>query len=368
MTVSDIERIMEDWAPLWTAWDRDHVGLQLGRRNQRVSKVMVALEVTDGIVEEAIRRKIDLLVTHHPPFFHPVTSVIDADQTGNHILTLAQHNIAVYSSHTNLDSARGGVSFALARALGIRNARMLQPLEGKLSKIIVFAPATHVEQIAARMSANGAGTIGDYEACSFRTEGIGTFKGTADSRPFLGKKASYEHAKEVRLEMVTPSARVADVVQGIKEVHPYEEVAYDVYPVATPSVNFGMGAIGSLARETTLRAFLRTCKRSLGAAALRYTGTDRQNVRTVAVCGGSGSDLLGAAVRAGADVFVTADVRYHTFHAAQGRIALVDAGHWETEHCVLEPVRKRLLEATQRLNQRVFITLAHTSTNPVQSI
>jgi len=368
MTVADVEHIIEEWAPRWVAWERDNVGLQIGRRNQQVRKIMLALEVTEGVVHEAIRKKADLLFTHHPPLFHPASSLTDADQTGSNILTLAENKIAVYSAHTNLDFTRNGVSFALAETLGLKKAKFLSPLEGKLSKVVVFVPPTHVEQVAKKMSDSGAGVIGDYHSCSFRIDGTGTFEGTETSRPYIGRRQSFERVKEVRLEMIAPTARVPSVIQAIKNVHPYEEVAYDVYPVNTPSANYGVGAFGELDRVVTLQAFLRKCKQVLSVQSLRYTGNSTQKVRTAAVCGGSGSDLLEAAIRAKADVFVTADVRYHTFHAAHGRIALVDAGHWETEHVVLEPARRKLQDAARRLNQRISVTVAQTPTNPVQSL
>ncbi len=368
MTVADVEQIVEGWAPRWTAWDKDNVGLQLGRHEQRVSNIMIALEITHGVVDEAIKKKTDLIITHHPPLFHQASSITDADDTGRNLLTLAENRIAVYSSHTNLDITRNGVSFVLAQTLGLQEIQFLSPLEGKLSKIVVFVPATHVEQVAKEMSEAGAGTIGNYDSCSFRVEGTGTYKGTAESNPVIGERGSFTRVKEVRIEMVSPTTCVRAIVQAIMKVHPYEQVAYDVYPVNTPSANFGMGAIGVLSRPMTLLSFLRRCKQTLNAQAIRYSGNTSQRVRTIAVCGGSGSELLDTAIRTNADVFVTADVRYHTFHSAGDRIALVDAGHWETEHGILKPLRQRLRYAARQLNQNVTITLTKVSTNPVQSI
>jgi hypothetical protein len=260
------------------------------------------------------------------------------------------------------------VSFVLAETLGIAKIRFLSPLEGKLSKIVVFVPATHVELVAKEMSEAGAGIIGDYQSCSFRVEGTGTYKGTSGTNPYVGKQESFERVKEVRLEMVAPTDSVRSIVEAIKKIHPYEEAAYDVYPVSTPSANFGMGAIGILNREITLQSFLRRTKQKLGAGSIRYAGNPPQKVKTIAVCGGSGSDLLEIAIRAKADVFVTADVRYHTFHSAFGRIALVDAGHWETEHGILQHLQKRLSDAAYDMKQKVSITLAQISTNPVHSV
>ncbi len=368
MTVADIEKVMEGWAPVWTAWNHDNVGLQLGERARRVSKILLALEITDGVVREAIRKKIDLIVTHHPPLFHPLSSLTDATPSGRNLLALTQRNIAVYSAHTNLDAARDGVSFALARLLGLREVTFLAPLKDTLVKIVVFVPSSHAERVSREMSAAGAGIIGQYDSCSFRVRGQGTFRGGAQSNPRAGKRGVLETVDETRLEMIAPKAEVDRIVRAVKNVHPYEEVAYDILPVSTPSANFGMGAIGHLDRAVPLSSFLRTTKRVLHAERIRYVGTPRTNIRTVAVCGGSGSELLDTAIRAGADAFVTADVRYHAFHDAVGRIALVDAGHYETEHGILEPLRQKLNEAARQSNQKVSVALTQSLTNPIRSI
>lgn len=365
MTVADVEHIVEQWAPKWAAWDHDNVGLQLGSRSQRVSKILVALELTDQVVSEAIRKKIDLILTHHPPLFRPPSSITDSDHTGKNILALANRGIAVYSAHTNLDFTTDGVSFVLAKKLGLQNVRFLSPLEEKLAKIVVFVPSSHIERVAKEMSEAGAGIIGNYDSCSFRVSGTGMFRGNDNSNPSRGKKESVERVDEERLEMIAPRAQVDSIVLAMKKIHPYEEVAYDTYPVTTKSANFGMGAIGILRKKITLGSFLQTTKRVLRAESLRYTGNLQHTVKTIAVCGGSGSDLLQTALNARADVFVTADVRYHTFHSATGRIVLVDAGHWETEHGILEPLRRRLIDGAQQSKNKVSVSLTRISTNPV---
>ncbi|HTP14194.1 MAG TPA: Nif3-like dinuclear metal center hexameric protein [Bacteroidota bacterium] len=368
MTVGDIERVVEQWAPAWTAWERDNVGLQIGERTRQVNKILLALELTDGVVREAVKKKIDLIVTHHPPLFRPLASLTDSTQTGKNLLALARQNIAVYSAHTNLDAARDGVSFALARTLGLLDVGFLAPLENSLVKIVVFVPSSHVERLSAEMAEAGAGIIGRYDSCSFRTRGTGTFRGGPQTNPWSGKRGVLETVDETRLEMIAPKARVDAILLSIRRVHPYEEVAYDVIPVSTPNSNYGMGALGHLGQPVSLSSFLRSAKRALHAERLRFVGDPRMNIKIVAVCGGSGSDLVDRAIRAGADVFITADVRYHTFHAAAGRIALVDAGHWETEHGVLEPLQRKLAEAVRRSKHKVSIVLAQSLTNPIRSI
>ncbi|HLF20350.1 MAG TPA: Nif3-like dinuclear metal center hexameric protein, partial [Bacteroidota bacterium] len=306
MNVENVARIIESWAPTWVAWERDNVGLQVGNRNWKVSRILVALDVTDRIVREAVSRKADLIVSHHPLFFRPPSNITASDDVGSLVLSLAQKRIALYSAHTNLDFTKDGVSFALARKLGLSNIRFLVPLKGLLSKIVVFVPPDYTDRVAEAMSQAGAGIVGEYELCSFRSRGTGTFRGSAKSNPFLGTAGQFETADEIRLEMIAPRAQVNSVVEAMRAVHPYDEVAYDMYPVDNPSANFGSGAIGELPRAQTLGTFLKSAKKALRAESFRVSGEPGLQVQNVAVCGGSGSDLLPAALRAKADVFLTA--------------------------------------------------------------
>ncbi|MBI4429222.1 MAG: Nif3-like dinuclear metal center hexameric protein [Ignavibacteriales bacterium] len=365
MNVQDVAKIIESWAPRWVAWERDNVGLQVGDPARKVSRILVALDVTEDVVQEAFERKADLIVSHHPLFFRPPLSITASDIVGRLVLKLAEKRIAIYSAHTNLDFTKDGVSYALAKALGLTNIRFLAPLERLLSKIVVFVPEEFADRVFAAMSAAGAGIIGEYEQCSFRSRGTGTFRGSSKSSPFLGKSGRFEAAEETRLEMVVPRAQVKTVVESMKTVHPYDEIAYDIYQVDNLSANFGSGAIGELPKAQSLRTFLERAKKTLQAKSLRVAGDLRNRVKKVAVCGGSGSDLLPAAQRANADVYLTADVRYHTFHAAEDSLALVDAGHWETEHVILQPLADRLRESAHRNGKSIHVFVTKLSTNPI---
>jgi dinuclear metal center YbgI/SA1388 family protein len=368
MTVADIERFFEEWSPRWTAWERDNVGLQVGDRSKAVRKILVALDVTEEVIAEALTKRVDLIVSHHPLLFRPPSSITTSDAVGKKVLSLAEKRIALFSAHTNLDFARDGVSFALARVLGLINIRFLSPLKDSLVKLAVFVPEEHVEQVADAMAKAGGGIIGNYTSCSFRIKGRGTFRGTDAAKPFVGRAQRLESVDEVRLEMILPRARVQAVTAAMKAAHPYEEVAYDVYTLENPNPNFGMGALGELSHPMSLKSFLSKVKKALNAESVRYAGNPRRNVRRVAVCGGSGSDLLDEAMAAGADVFVTADVRYHTFHAAKGRIALVDAGHWETEHVVLPSIEGRLRDVIRSSGETIRVFISEHSTNPTHCL
>ncbi len=365
MRISDIEQIIEAWAPRWTAWERDNVGLQVGDRRRDVSRILVALDITDRVVDEARTQRAGLIVSHHPLLFRPPSSVTASNEIGRIVLKLAESKIAAYAAHTNLDSANDGVNFVLAKSLGLKNVRFLAPLGETLAKIAVFVPRDAVDRVADALSSSGAGVIGEYTSCSFRTEGKGTFRGSRRSRPAVGRAGVLEKVDEVRLEMLVPRANVDAAIAAVKKAHPYEEVAYDVYPLSNESLNFGMGAVGELAAGVSLRSFLNRTKRVLSAAALRYSGDPGSRIKRVAVCGGSGSELLATAIAAEADVFITADVRYHMYHAAEGRIALVDAGHWETEHLILQPLADYIRREAAKRKKRLSISVSRYSTNPI---
>jgi dinuclear metal center YbgI/SA1388 family protein len=367
MKLSAIEQFLESWAPRWAAWERDNVGLQVGRRSRDVKNILIALDVTDEIVREAVQKKADLIISHHPLLFRPPSSISDTDGVGSLVLALAEKRIALYSMHTNLDAATDGVSFALARALGVQEPQFLAPLKDSLVKLAVFVPAEHIERVAAAMGETGAGVIGEYQSCSFRMEGTGTFRGSDRTHPFSGKPLKMEQVKEIRLEMMVPRANVHRVVEAMKKAHPYEEVAYDLYTLENPNPNFGMGAIGSLKRPVSLKTFLANLKRAVRAESVRYIGSLTQEIEQVAVCGGSGSELLEHAIRNKADVFVTADIKYHPFQTAVGKIVLVDAGHWETEQVVLPVIADRLQSWAKSQDEKIVVSITQHSTNPIHS-
>jgi dinuclear metal center YbgI/SA1388 family protein len=367
MNLADVEEFFEEWAPGWTAWKSDNVGIQIGRRSRKISNLLVALDVNPDIVKEAAEINADLIVTHHPLLFRPPPSISDSDAVGSLVLSLAEKKIALFSAHTNLDCAAGGVSFALAHALGITTPAFLVPMKDTMVKIAVFVPKQHADRVATAMEKAGAGVIGEYRSCSFRVNGKGTFRGSEDSTPAIGKPLQLEEVEEVRLEMIVPRPRVTSVIAAMKSAHPYEEVAYDLYTLENGNPNVGMGAVGNLPRQMTFRSFLTHVKNVLHASTLRYSGSPNHAVKRVAVCGGSGSELVDDAIRAEADVFVTADVRYHAFQAASDRIAMVDAGHYETEHVVLSTIADRLRSWAKSKGERLVVTVTKQSTNPIHS-
>jgi dinuclear metal center YbgI/SA1388 family protein len=365
MIVRDIQKILEGWAPHQIAWERDNVGLQVGDPDALVSGILVALDVTTDVIAEAKLKNASLLVSHHPVLFRPAQSISTDTATGRCIRALLESHISLVSVHTNLDSVRGGTSFALAGVLGVRNVGFLTRSPCTQNKIVTFVPADHSGSVAAAMAQAGAGRIGNYEHCSFSIHGTGTFRGNSASNPAVGEKEKLEEVPEVRIEMIADRWQTPAIIESMKSAHPYEEVAYDVYPIDNFSSEYGMGIIGDLERPMRPSEFLRHVKKALRAEVLRHSPECKQTIRRVAACGGAGSDLTGEAVRQGADVFITSDVKYHNFHEAAGKIILVDAGHFETEFPVVDAVVERLTKELTTRGQRIPVSAASTPTNPI---
>jgi dinuclear metal center YbgI/SA1388 family protein len=368
MDVRSIIGILERWAPRDVAMQDDNPGLQCGSVADPVRGILVSLDADLPVIQEAVRKRRTMIVTHHPFLFRPLRSIDTGSERGKIIELLLRHRISLYAAHTNLDFSAGGTSHALAEALGVTHPVFLRRSHRLQKKIVTFVPPEHVDRIAQAMAAAGAGILGDYDECSFRVEGIGTFRGNEKSSPTVGKRGRRERVRETRLEMVVAGRQLEQVIGALQKEHPYEEVAYDVFPCENVSTTHGAGVVGSLRRPVALGTFLLRAKRTLGVKALRYTGNPARRVRTIAVCGGSGAELLDDALAAHADVFLTADVKYHDYQRARGKIALVDAGHFETELPVVPVVAQRLRTELRAAGSQIPVGVARSSRNPVLCI
>ena len=366
MILRDLLSIIEECAPKGIAWEKDNVGLQCGDPTSTVKNVLVALDPTTEVVAEAVRTNSNVVVTHHPLLFKPERTIDRTSPTGAMLYSLISKSISLISVHTNLDFVDGGTSHALATTLGLEQCSFLAPSEARLRKLVLFVPRDSAAAVADALSAHGAGRIGLYERCSFRTEGIGTFQGGPGTNPRVGTSGAFERVPEVRLEMMIPEWNVEPAIKAARAIHPYEEMAYDAYALENPVGGAGTGVIGSLRRPKSLASFLKTVKQQLGVPMLRSSGADRRRmIQRVAVCGGSGSDLLKEAIRKGADAFVTADVRYHTFHEARSKIVLIDAGHFETEQPVITVLVNDLRSGALARGEHLTVRPARTVTNPI---
>ncbi len=365
MTGNDIIKHIEDWAPKSIAWERDNVGLQIGSLKRKVSNVMLCLDVTQNVVDEAIRKKCNFIFSHHPLLFHSMKSInTDDDEHSLIIEKLIKNNITLYSAHTNLDFTLGGVSFELAKTLKLKNIKFLENLKSEQLKLVVFIPKDSVEEVADAIFNSGGGAIGNYSNCSFRSSGTGTFKGSKESNPAIGEREELAIVDEVKFEVLVDKSKLSKVVSAMLNAHPYEEVAYDIIPIANENTAYGMGAIGNLEKELTEKEFLVYVSQNLKLKNLRYTKGQSKKIKTIAVCGGSGSDLFKQAIQKNADAFITADIKYHTFQDAQNKILLIDAGHFETEIHSLNAVKEKLQQLMSK-KVKANIYKYSGSTNPI---
>jgi dinuclear metal center YbgI/SA1388 family protein len=363
MRCDKIIKIIEDWAPKSIAWEKDNVGLQVGSLRREVKNILLCLDVDENVVDEARRKNCNLIISHHPLLFRSLKKLdIVNDKKSRIIEKLIKKDITLYSAHTNLDFTKDGVSFQLTKKLKLSNQKFLVNLSSNQSKLVVFVPISYANKVADAMHNSGAGMIGEYTNCSFRTLGTGTFKGSEKSNPRFGVKGKIESVEEVKIEVLVNSFDVNKVIAAMKQVHPYEEIAYDVYPLANENVNYGMGVIGELEKELSEKDFLLLVSKSLKIKNLRFTRGTKSKIKKVAVCGGSGSDLLDAAIKNSADAFVTADIKYHTFQDAENEILLIDAGHYETEVPSLDELKNRI-EISLTDNTKVYKYSG--TTNPI---
>jgi len=354
--VREVMALMEEMAPLHLAREGDNVGLMLGSPEGEVRRILVCLDVTPEVVEEAIARRADLIVSHHPFFYRPLTRIDFHETQGDMIRRLILANISVYSAHTNLDSASQGVNHFLALRLGLKDLKVLVPVkQEKYLKLVTFVPEGHEGEILEALARAGAGHIGSYSHCTFRVLGKGTFLPLEGTSPFIGTPGSLTEVNEYRLETILPVSRLAAVLKALQEAHPYEEVAYDLYPLENQGLVWGMGRLGFLEHPLTLKDLALQVKERLGVTQVRVIGEGKGIVRKVAVCGGSGAAYMANAKAAGADVLITGDVKYHEARQALHLgLALIDAGHFATERVVVPALAEYLGE---RLHQKGVMVL-----------
>lgn len=367
MKCKQISNFIEKWAPLGAAWQKDNVGLQVGNLDREVTNILLTLDVTSEVISEAQSKSCNLIISHHPLLFYPIKKIdISSCKLSLIIEQLIKNDITLISYHTNLDFTRDGVSFQLAKKIGLEKIEFLAPSNETRKKVIVYVPKNDLDKVASALFEAGGGIIGEYTNCSNQINITGTFLGTENSNPVIGEKGKFEKVDEVRLEVIFDDWNIGKAIRAIKENHPYEEPAFEVFDIVNPHFQYGAGAIGELPAALDENEFVEKIVNDLQLQNLRRTNGKRNKIKKVAVCGGSGSDLLKDAVNAGADAFVTADLKYHTFQEADGNICLIDAGHFETELPVLAEVENRLNQFLQSNNSITNVYVSEEKTNPVK--
>lgn len=324
----EIIGLMEKFSPKAYAMEGDKIGLQIGRLNKPIENVMITLDLLENVVDEAIEKNVQLIIAHHPPIFRPLQKIVTDTPQGRIIEKLLKHDIAVYAAHTNLDVASGGVNDLLAEAMGLENVELLVPtFEEKLKKLVVFVPKSHCDQVREALGNAGAGAIGNYSHCSFTGEGTGYFLPGENTNPFIGKAGELEAVNEERIETIFPDSLEKKILSALLKAHPYEEVAYDIYPLDNKGMELGLGRIGNVP-EMTLQDFVDHVKKVFGLNGVRVVGDLQAKVKKVAVLGGDGGKYWSQAKFKGADVFVTGDLYYHVAHdAMMSGLNIVDPGH-----------------------------------------
>lgn len=362
MLLKEITSYLERVAPLSLQESYDNSGLIVGSPDMTINAALICLDCTPEIIEEAIRKGCNLIIAHHPIVFSGLKKINGKNYIEKAVIAAIKNDIAIYAIHTNLDNVHVGVNQKIADKLGLKSTYILQPKKGLLSKLVVFVPIKHADAVKEKMFEAGAGHIGNYDECSFSQVGEGTFKASAAANPFVGEKGKRHSESEIRLECIVPKWLQSQVIGAVKSVHPYEEVAYDIYPLENEHVKVGSGMIGELPSEMKALDFLHFIKKQMKADGIRYTHPHKEYVKKIAVCGGSGSFLLDDSIRAGADMFITADFKYHQFFDADNRIIIADIGHYESEQFTIELISDWLAKKFA-----TFAThLTETVTNPVR--
>ncbi|RXK81338.1 Nif3-like dinuclear metal center hexameric protein [Filimonas effusa] len=336
MTVGDIIRELEAVAPAAYQESYDNAGLLTGQRQWECTGVICALDVTEAVIAEAAGLGCNLVVVHHPVIFGGLKRLTGSNYVERTVIAAIRHDIAIYAIHTNLDNVIAGVNDRIAERLGLTNRRILLPKGGLLLKLVTFVPVAQAGMVREALFGAGAGQIGQYSECSFSVSGAGTFKGAADTQPFVGTPGEQHMEKEERIEVILPAVHRQTVVAALLKAHPYEEVAYDLIPLANDFQQVGSGLLGELPSAMPEADFLALLKEAFGLAVVRHTPLLGKLVKKVALCGGAGSFLTGKAIASGADAYVTSDIKYHEFFDADGRILLADIGHWESEQFTID--------------------------------
>lgn len=361
MKIREIAGIIESLAPLSYQESYDNSGLLVGHPEDEVKAVLLSLDVTEEVIEEAVRKGCDLVVSHHPIIFKGLKKLNGSNYVERTVLSAIRNGVALYAAHTNLDNVlAGGVNAKFADRLGLRNLSVLLPKTDVLSKFFVYVPPSHLETVCEAIFEAGAGAIGNYSECSFRVNGIGTFKPLDKANPFSGQVGEKETSEEIKLEVLLPNHLSASVIRAAKSAHPYEEMAYEMIALSNPDQMVGSGVVGELPEPLSQEDFLALLKKRFGLQVVRYA-KGKSAIRRVAVCGGSGSFLTVQAMRSGVDAYVTADIKYHEFFDAEGKMLLCDIGHYESEISTLEIFYEKIKEKLPNF----AVIFCELSTNPI---
>lgn len=360
MKVKDIAKSIEEWAPLALQESYDNSGLQVGDKNQEVTGILISLDVTEEIVEESIKIGANLIVAHHPLIFGGINNITNEHWVGRVITKALKNGISIYAAHTNLDNIVTGVNSKICEKVGLKNTHILNHKSNTLSKLTTFIPSQNTSSVLEALHANGFGKIGDYSNCSFSIKGSGTYKPNENANPKIGEMNKQEVVEEDRVELMFPSYLNTKVRSILEKHHPYEEAAYFLQPLDNQNQEIGSGMIGDLTEPMIIDDFMNHVKTKFNLSVLKHTKIIKKQVQKIAVCGGSGSFLLRQAISANADVFITADFKYHDYFEANSQILILDIGHYESEVFTKELIHGFLQEKFAN----IAVRLTEVNSNP----
>ena len=359
--IKDIADALEMFAPLPLQDGFDNAGLQIGLTEAEVTGVLLCLDVTEAVVDEAVASGCNLIVSHHPLIFSPLKRITGGNYIERCVIKALANGIAIYSAHTNIDNAPGGVNYRIAEKLGLQNVRILVPKEDALLKLAVYVPASAADAVRSALFAAGCGNIGNYDSCSYNVNGFGTFKANEGCNPFCGEVGELHREEEVRIETVLPAYLKNKVIAALLKAHPYEEPAYDIYQLKNGWGSVGSGVIGELSAECDEVELLQCVKERFNVGSVRHTPLLGKRVKRVALCGGAGGSFAGAAMAAGADVYITGEARYHDLFNYAGRMVVAVIGHYESEQYTMDIFR----EVIEKACPGVRVQATTVNTNPV---
>ncbi|MCS4239484.1 dinuclear metal center YbgI/SA1388 family protein [Myroides gitamensis] len=361
MKVKNIIPILEELAPLGYAEDFDNVGLLVGSPEQEVSGILVCHDALENVVEEAIAQNCNFIVCFHPILFSGLKKITGKNYVERAVIKAIKNDIAIYAIHTALDNHQEGVNKIFCTTLGLEQTRILIPKEQYIQKLVTYVPIQHTEKVRQALFAAGAGAIGNYDHCSFISEGKGSFRGNERSNPVIGQAGVEEIVEEHKVEVTYEKHLQGKVLNALFQAHPYEEVAYEVYNLANKLQNVGMGMIGELKEPMDEIAFLQMVKEKTGTGGIRHSALLNKPIQKVAVLGGSGSFAIKAALQQKADAFITADLKYHQFYEAENQLVLADIGHFESERYT----KNYIVEFLSKKMPNFAVILSTVNTNPV---
>ena len=361
MKISEVISCLENFAPLSLQEDYDNAGLIIGDAETACNGILVTLDITEEIIAEAIRRKCNMIVAHHPIIFRGLKKLNGQNYVERSVIAAIKNDVAVYAIHTNLDNVINGVNYKIAQKLNLQNIQVLSPKEGTLKKLVTFCPLANAEEVRNALFKAGAGTISNYSECSYNVDGYGTFKAAEGSDPYVGEIGKRHTENETRIEVIFPSYLQQQVLASLKLSHPYEEVAFDIYPLTNTRNDIGSGLIGEIQEPASENDLLLQLKKAFGLSVIRHTRFLHKKITKIAVCGGAGSFLISAAKAAGAGVYITSDIKYHEFFDADNTILLADIGHYESEQFTID----LLTEILQQKFPNFAVLKTEINTNPV---